>query len=304
MPCPQLAHERDGAAVERRQLRVGVPELSRPARRGPPRRRLGHEAEPVRRGECQVRRVVPPQYLCARLVAEQREGREQRKIEALFEDQDGLDAAVGQIQVAHPPSVRPPAHRGNVAHRTLTFEVADKRVGSIEQMRVLMLAPPGGGKGTQGIRLAEHLGVEHISSGDLLRAAVAEQTPLGLQVETYMNAGELAPDALVTEAIRPILQDPRRLRARRVPAPARAGRGRGLRRRGLPRRPARRRQAAPARPRPRGRHGRGDREPAARVRRGHAPAHRSLRATRASCCASTATVPRTRSPPNCASKVS
>jgi adenylate kinase len=73
-------------------------------------------------------------------------------------------------------------------------------------MRVLMLAPPGGGKGTQGIRLAEHLGVEHVSSGDLLRAAVAERTPLGVQVETYMNAGELAPDALVTEAIRPILK--------------------------------------------------------------------------------------------------
>jgi adenylate kinase len=73
-------------------------------------------------------------------------------------------------------------------------------------MRVLMLAPPGGGKGTQGIRLAEHLGVEHVSSGDLLRAAVAERTPLGLRVETYMNAGELAPDALVAEAIRPILQ--------------------------------------------------------------------------------------------------
>ena len=69
-----------------------------------------------------------------------------------------------------------------------------------------MLAPPGGGKGTQGIRLAEHLGVEHISSGDLLRAAVAEQTPLGREVDGYLLAGELAPDELVTEAIRPILR--------------------------------------------------------------------------------------------------
>lgn len=73
-------------------------------------------------------------------------------------------------------------------------------------MRVLMLAPPGGGKGTQGVRLAEHLGVEHISSGDLLRAAVAQGTPLGREVDTYMQAGELAPDELVTQAIRPILQ--------------------------------------------------------------------------------------------------
>ncbi|MBE2320674.1 nucleoside monophosphate kinase [Solirubrobacter sp. CPCC 204708] len=72
-------------------------------------------------------------------------------------------------------------------------------------MRVLMLAPPGGGKGTQGVRLAEHLGCEHISSGDLLRAAVAGDTPLGREVDGYLRAGKLAPDALVTEAIRPIL---------------------------------------------------------------------------------------------------
>lgn len=69
-----------------------------------------------------------------------------------------------------------------------------------------MLAPPGGGKGTQGLRLAEHLGVEHISSGELLRAAVAEGTPLGRKVDTYLQAGQLAPDELATEAIRPVLQ--------------------------------------------------------------------------------------------------
>jgi adenylate kinase len=72
-------------------------------------------------------------------------------------------------------------------------------------MRVLMLAPPGGGKGTQGVRLAEHLGVPHVSSGDLLRAAAAEGTPLGRQVAEYLEDGRLAPDELATEAIRPIL---------------------------------------------------------------------------------------------------
>src|SRR5690349_17909852 len=73
-------------------------------------------------------------------------------------------------------------------------------------MRVLMLAPPGGGKGTQGVRLAKALGVEHISSGDLLRAAVAEDTPLGREVDGYLQRGALAPDEIVTEAIRPLLQ--------------------------------------------------------------------------------------------------
>src|SRR3954453_22583283 len=72
-------------------------------------------------------------------------------------------------------------------------------------MKVLMLAPPGGGKGTQGARIAEALGVEHVSSGDLLREAVASDTPLGRQVGEYMAAGKLAPDALVTEAVAPVL---------------------------------------------------------------------------------------------------
>lgn len=86
------------------------------------------------------------------------------------------------------------------------FELADEALGSGPMsMRVLMLAPPGGGKGTQGTRLARTLGVEHISSGDLLRAAVAEDTPLGREVDGYLKRGELAPDALVTEAIRPLL---------------------------------------------------------------------------------------------------
>jgi adenylate kinase len=72
-------------------------------------------------------------------------------------------------------------------------------------MRILMLAPPGGGKGTQGIRIAKELGLEHISSGDLLRAAVAADTPLGHEVAGYMQRGRLAPDALVTEAVKPVL---------------------------------------------------------------------------------------------------
>jgi adenylate kinase len=72
-------------------------------------------------------------------------------------------------------------------------------------MKILMLAPPGGGKGTQGIRVAEALGVEHISSGELLRAAVAQDTPLGREVAAHMAAGRLAPDSVVTQAVKPVL---------------------------------------------------------------------------------------------------
>ncbi len=66
-----------------------------------------------------------------------------------------------------------------------------------------MLAPPGGGKGTQGTRLAEELGVEHISSGDTLRAEVAADTPLGREVAAHVAAGRFAPDALGTQAVLP-----------------------------------------------------------------------------------------------------
>ncbi len=68
-----------------------------------------------------------------------------------------------------------------------------------------MLAPPGGGKGTQGARLARELGVPHISSGDVLRAAVADDTELGREVQSHIAAGRLAPDELVTRAIKPVI---------------------------------------------------------------------------------------------------
>lgn len=69
-----------------------------------------------------------------------------------------------------------------------------------------MLAPPGGGKGTQGVRLARELGVEHISSGDVLRDEVANDTPLGREVKSHMEAGRLAPDELVTRAVVPAIE--------------------------------------------------------------------------------------------------
>src|SRR3954454_11609244 len=69
-----------------------------------------------------------------------------------------------------------------------------------------MLAPPGGGKGTQGVRLARELGVRHVSSGDVLRQEVADDTEIGREVKAHMAAGRLAPDELVTRAIRPVIE--------------------------------------------------------------------------------------------------
>jgi len=64
-------------------------------------------------------------------------------------------------------------------------------------MRIVLLGPPGSGKGTQAALLKDRLGVPHISTGVLLRAAVAARTPLGLQAKAAMDAGELVSDELV-----------------------------------------------------------------------------------------------------------
>jgi len=64
-------------------------------------------------------------------------------------------------------------------------------------MRLVFLGAPGSGKGTQATRLREHFNIAHISTGDLLRAAVKEGTPLGLQAKAVMDAGQLVSDDLV-----------------------------------------------------------------------------------------------------------
>ena len=69
-------------------------------------------------------------------------------------------------------------------------------------MVVILLGPPGVGKGTQAVRLADAVGAEHISTGDLLRAARREGTELGRQAQGYMDAGELVPDSLILEMVR------------------------------------------------------------------------------------------------------
>src|SRR4051794_1599490 len=68
-------------------------------------------------------------------------------------------------------------------------------------MRLILLGAPGAGKGTQGVRLADHYGVPHVASGDILREHVAQETPLGLQVASFVAAGELVPDDLVLAVV-------------------------------------------------------------------------------------------------------
>ena len=69
-------------------------------------------------------------------------------------------------------------------------------------MRLVLVGPPGAGKGTQAVRLAERLDVPHISTGDLFRANLNENTPLGLAAKQFMAAGELVSDEVTVGMVR------------------------------------------------------------------------------------------------------
>lgn len=66
-------------------------------------------------------------------------------------------------------------------------------------MRIVLMGPPGAGKGTQAKQLAAVYGLRHISTGDLIRAAIQQKTPVGQKAQPYIQAGQLVPDELVWE---------------------------------------------------------------------------------------------------------
>lgn len=67
--------------------------------------------------------------------------------------------------------------------------------------RIILLGPPGAGKGTQAVVVAARLGVPHVSTGDIFRANVCGNTELGQQAKSYMDAGELVPDSLTNAMV-------------------------------------------------------------------------------------------------------
>ncbi|CAH1659921.1 Adenylate kinase [Hyphomicrobiales bacterium] len=75
-------------------------------------------------------------------------------------------------------------------------------------MRLILLGPPGAGKGTQAARLVERHGIPQLSTGDMLRAAVAAKTPVGLQAKELMDQGALVPDDLVVSIVASRIEEP------------------------------------------------------------------------------------------------
>ncbi|GAA5067003.1 adenylate kinase [Nocardia callitridis] len=75
-------------------------------------------------------------------------------------------------------------------------------------MRVVLLGPPGAGKGTQADLLSEKLGVPHISTGDLFRTNISQQTPLGREAQKYIDAGDLVPSDVTNRMVEARVDEP------------------------------------------------------------------------------------------------
>jgi len=69
-------------------------------------------------------------------------------------------------------------------------------------MNLIFLGPPGAGKGTQAVRVCERLGIPQISTGDILRRAIKDQTATGLAAKSYIDKGQLVPDSVVIDIVR------------------------------------------------------------------------------------------------------
>jgi adenylate kinase len=75
-------------------------------------------------------------------------------------------------------------------------------------MRIIMMGPPGAGKGTQATVVADHFGIPAISTGDIFRTNVTEGTELGIKVKEYMDAGEYVPDEVTNLMVRNRIEEP------------------------------------------------------------------------------------------------
>ena len=75
-------------------------------------------------------------------------------------------------------------------------------------MRVVLLGPPGAGKGTQAQKLSEKLGIPQISTGDLFRKNIGENTPLGVEAKRYLDAGDLVPSELTNKLVEDRISQP------------------------------------------------------------------------------------------------
>jgi adenylate kinase len=120
--------------------------------------------------------------------------------------------ARGRFASDHKPNARPVSQCPSVSLENSQSEstVTSGSGGSpsTAPVNVVLIGPPGSGKGTQAVRLAERYGIPHISTGEILRSAVRAGSALGRQVADIMAAGSLVSDELMTDLVRARLQEP------------------------------------------------------------------------------------------------
>lgn len=88
------------------------------------------------------------------------------------------------------------------AFGSLSFAAEQNTPDSTSQLIVILMGPPGSGKGTQAVRITKELDIPHISTGDLFRENIANKTPLGEKAKGYINEGKLVPDELVIDMLK------------------------------------------------------------------------------------------------------
>jgi adenylate kinase len=101
-----------------------------------------------------------------------------------------------------------PGHNGVVGSERHTCTAACADVEGRTKVNLILIGAQGSGKGTQAIKLVEHLGIQHLASGDIFRNAVAQGTPLGQEVKGYMERGEFVPDHITIALILDLLRAP------------------------------------------------------------------------------------------------
>mgnify|MGYP000853508701 CR=1 FL=1 len=95
-------------------------------------------------------------------------------------------------------------------------------------MKLIFLGPPGAGKGTQAEKIISRLGIPQISTGEILRRAIREKTPTGLEAQSYIEKGALVPDDVVVRIVRDRMVNPAFVNELLVPPHAAPGGGAGL----------------------------------------------------------------------------
>src|ERR1700761_7213595 len=98
-----------------------------------------------------------------------------------------------------------PEVRGQQASRSNVPAIAEQ---AVPELNLILVGPPGAGKGTQAERLTEDFGLPYYATGNILRAAVADGTELGTKAKAFMDAGELVPDSVIIGVILEALAGP------------------------------------------------------------------------------------------------